>query len=137
MKTYKLLAFVLGLVLLSTSCGDDFLDTETTSKLTAKDAAATMEADPAKLEGFVNAIFSMMVQYDLVATNHDAFGFMSILHSTDMMSEDIVQVKATHFTFDYLHDNRGYTYRRTKVNWTYLYSIISSANIVLNITVVR
>lgn len=134
MKTYKLLAFVLGLVLLSTSCGDDFLDTETTSKLTAKDAAATMEADPAKLEGFVNAIFSMMVQYDLVATNHDAFGFMSILHSTDMMSEDIVQVKATHFTFDYLHDNRGYTYRRTKVNWTYLYSIISSANIVLNMT---
>lgn len=134
MRTYKLLAFVLGLTLLSTACSDEFLDVKTTSQLTAEDAAATMDADPTKLEGFVNAIYSMLVQYDLVYTNHDAFGLMSILHSTDMMSEDIVQVKATHFTYDYLHDNRNDTYRRTRVNWTYLYSVISSANIVLNMT---
>lgn len=134
MKTNKLLAFVLGFIFFSTSCSDDFLEVKTTNRLTSEAAVATMEADPAKLEGFVNAIYSMMVQYDLVFTNHDAFGYMSILHSTEMMSEDIVQVKATHFTFDYLLDNRGDTYRRTRVNWTYLYSIVSSANIVLNLT---
>jgi len=134
MKTYKLLVFMLGLILLSTSCSDEFLDSKTTSTLTAANAAATMEADPTKLDGFVNAIYSMLVQYDLVYTNHDAFGFMSILHSTDMMSEDIVQVKSTHFTYDYILDNRGETYRRTKIDWIYLYSAISSANIVLNMT---
>ncbi len=134
MKTYKLIAYVLGFILLGTACSDDFLDVKTTDRLTSEAALATMESDPAKLEGFVNAIYSMMVKYDLVYTNHDAFGYMSILHSTDMMSEDIVQVKATHFTYDYLLDNRGDTFRRTRVNWTYLYSMISNANIVLNLT---
>ncbi|MFA5045525.1 MAG: RagB/SusD family nutrient uptake outer membrane protein [Paludibacter sp.] len=134
MKTNKFLAIAFGLVLFGTSCSDNFLEVKTTANLTSKDAAATMEADPAKLEGFVNAIYSLMIQYDLVSTSHDSFGYMSILHSTDMMSEDIVQVKATHFTYDYLHDNRNETYRRTNVDWTYLYSMVSNANIVLGLT---
>ncbi|MDO9153203.1 MAG: RagB/SusD family nutrient uptake outer membrane protein [Paludibacter sp.] len=135
MKTKIFTAIVLGLSLLNISCSDDFLDVKTTSKLTSKDAIAAMEADPSKLEGFVNSIYSVMVEADLIGTGtHDAFGLMSILHSTDMMSEDIVQDKSTWFTYDYLHDNRGLNYRRTRVNWTYLYSVVSNANIVLSMT---
>ena len=125
---------MLGVLFISTSCNDDFLETKTTRYLTAEDAIKTMETDPSKLNGFVEAIYNMMVQYDLVATNHDAFGFMSILHSTDMMSEDIVSAKLSHFRYDYAHDNRDWTYRRTRVNWTYLYTIVSSANNVLGMT---
>lgn len=134
MKAIKFLTVAFGLALLTTSCSEDYLEVKTTDSLTSEDAAAAMETDPAKLEGFVNAIYSLMVQYDLVATSHDAFGFMSILHSTDMMTEDIVQKTASHFTYDYIFDNHGYTYRRTRVNWTYMYSVISNANIVLNMT---
>ena len=134
MKTNKFLIVLLGVVMFGFSCTDDYFETNTTRYLTSDAAAVSMEADPAKLSGFVDAIYNVMVQYDLVSTNHDSFGFMSILHSTDMMSEDIVMSVLHQFRFDYAHDNRSLTYRRTNVNWTYLYTIISSANNVLALT---
>lgn len=133
MKT-KIKILVFGLVVLLSSCSDDYFDVKTTANMTSEDAAKAMDADPTKLAGFVNAIYNVMVQYDLVSTSHDSFGFMSILHSTDMMSEDIVSAKLHWFQYDYLHDNHDETYRRTRVNWTYLYTVISSANNVLAMT---
>ena len=134
MKTIKIY-FLSGLLLFAAfSCSDDFLTVKTTGSLTSADAEAALKADPTKLESFVNAIYSLMVQFDLVSESHDAFGLMSILHSTDMMGEDIVQSKFHWFGYDYEHDNHEMTYRRTLTDWTYLYSIISNANIVINMT---
>ena len=59
---------------------------------------------------------------------------MAILHGTDMMTEDIVMSKLSHFRFDYALDNREWNYRRTNTVWTYLYTIISSSNNVLALT---
>lgn len=134
MKTNKLLIFAISTLLLGSSCSDGFMDVTTTATLTSEDAATTMETDPTKLDGFVSAIYSLMIQSDLVTTDHDAFGFMSILHSTDMMGQDIVQSKSHWFTYDYTHTDRNDTYRRTRVDWTYLYTMIADANIVLGMT---
>ncbi|MBN2636497.1 MAG: RagB/SusD family nutrient uptake outer membrane protein [Prolixibacteraceae bacterium] len=135
MKTNnKIIIFILGILLLSVSCSEEHFEVKTTDQLTADDAAKAMESDPAKLTGFVDAIYNILVQYDLVSDNHDAFGFMSILHSTDLMSEDIVMAKLHWFLYDYQHDNREWNYRRTNVNWTYLYTVISGANNVLGMT---
>ena len=134
MKTTKIITLLLGVILLGTSCSDDFFDVKTTQRMTSEDAVATMESDPGKLAGFVDAIYNLMVQYDLVSTSHDSFGYMAILHATDMMTEDIVMSKLSHFRFDYAHDNRAWNYRRTNVIWTYMYSIIAGANNVLNLT---
>jgi len=135
MKTNKLIIILLGIVLLGTSCSDEFLNVKTTQTLTSVDALRTMEEDPSKLSGFVGALYNMMVEWNLMGTgSHDSFGLMSILHSTDMMSEDIIMSKLSHFRFDYALDNREWNYRRTNTNWTYLYSLISGANIVLDLT---
>lgn len=134
MKTNKIITFLLSVVLFGTACSDEFMEVKTTASLTSVDAGIAMESDPAKLTGFVDAIYNVMVKSDLVSTSHDAFGYMAILHATDMMTEDIVMSKLHHFRFDYAHDNRAWNYRRTNVIWTYMYSIISGANTVLGLT---
>ena len=66
MKTNKIITLLLGVVLLGTACSDDFFDVKTTDRLTSEDAARTMEEDPSKLAGFVDAIYNLMVQYDQI-----------------------------------------------------------------------
>jgi len=135
MKTNKLIILLLTVVFIGASCSDDFFDVKTTSTLTSEDAVVAMESDPGKLAGFVDAIYNLMVDWNLMATDtHDSFGFMAILHGTDMMTEDIVMSKLSHFRFDYALDNREWNYRRTNTVWTYLYTIISSSNNVLALT---
>lgn len=133
MRKFNYIILLISILSLS-ACSEDFLDVKTTSSLTSDDAATAIEADPAKLEGFVNGIYSLLVKFDLVNDSHDAFGYMSILHSTDMMGQDIVQQKFHWFGYDYEHDNHEMTYRRTQVNWTYLYTVISNANLVFAMT---
>ncbi len=135
MKTNKLIIILLGIVLLGASCSDDFFDVKVTQRLSADDAVAAMEADPSKLAGFVDALYNRMVEWDLMGTGqHDSFGFMAILHATDMMTEDIIMSKLSHFRFDYALDNREWNYRRTNTHWTYLYSLVAGANTVLGLT---
>lgn len=133
MKTIKIFIAVLTVFILG-SCSDEFMEVKTTANMTSEDAQAAMETDPSKLEGFVNAIYNVMVQYDLVSTSHDSFGYMATLHATDMMTEDIVMSKLSHFRYDYALDNRDWSYRRPNVAWTYMYSVISGANTVLALT---
>lgn len=135
MKTNKIIIILLSVVLLGAACSDDFFDVKTTATLTQEDAVKAMEADPGKLAGFVNSIYNTMVAWNLLGTgNHDSFGIMAIIHAQDMMTEDIVMSKASHFVFDYDLDNREWNYRRTRQVWTYLYSVISGANNVLALT---
>jgi len=39
-------------------------------------------------------IMDLLVQYNLVS--HDSFGYLAILHATDMMTEDIIMSKLCH-----------------------------------------
>ncbi|MDR3188113.1 MAG: RagB/SusD family nutrient uptake outer membrane protein [Prevotellaceae bacterium] len=133
MKTSKLILF-LAVTLLGASCSDDFFDVPPTSTATAEAAAKAAEADPTKVASFVDAIYSVLVQYNLYNTSHDVFGVMAILHASDMMSEDIVANPLHWFQFDYLLDNRFWTNRRPTATWLYFYTAISNANNVLGMT---
>ena len=133
MKTNKLI-LLLWVTLLSVSCSDEFFDVTNTATLTAEAAAKAAEADPSKVASFIDAVYNVLVQYNLYNTSHDAFGYMAILHATDMMSEDIVMSPLNWFNYDYLHENREWDYRRTNVIWRYFYTAIAGANNVLGMT---
>jgi hypothetical protein len=102
--------------------------------MTADAAEKAAEADPAKVASFVNAIYNTLVRATLVTDNHDAFGYMAILHAADMMTEDIVMSPLHWFNYDYLHDNREWNYTRTNVIWRYFYTTVAGANNVLSMT---
>lgn len=136
MKFIKYLSsIVLGAVLL-TSCGEDFTEVEVTTYLDGETATSLFESDPSALFNLVDGIYSWMVAFDVTgAAAHDDFSFMSVLHSTDMMGEDIALSAAHWFNFDYLHDNSMFNYRRTLVDWMTFYTIISKSNEILDMFV--
>ena len=121
-------------MLLNISCSEEFFNVPTTKSLTADDARRAAEADPSKVALFVNATYNMLVQTYTYDDYVDAFGYMAILHATDMMTEDIVMATLHAFDSDYLHDNREWTYHRTETIWQHFYTVISNINNVLLIT---
>ena len=111
-----LLALALG------SCGSGYLDTEYTEYLSAEKAGEAAGRNP---DVFLNGMWSWQVEY---SDAHDYFGLMSVLLAKDMMSEDIA-VSAFHwFCYDYDFDNREYSYRRTRKDWSCFYTDIAKAN---------
>ncbi|MDR0693966.1 MAG: RagB/SusD family nutrient uptake outer membrane protein, partial [Prevotellaceae bacterium] len=101
MKTNKII-LLLSVVFAGVSCSEEFFNVETTQNATAEAAAKAVDADPSKVASFIDAIYNVLVQYDLYSTSHDSFGYMAILHATDMMSEDIVMSPLHWFNYDYL-----------------------------------
>ena len=79
-------------------------------------------------------IQSHLVNWDFMGTGaHDSFGMMAILHATDMMTEDIVMSKLSHFRYDYYLDNRNFNFRRPIMVWGYLHDIILKSNRIIQV----
>lgn len=125
MKAYKIL-FASVLTLGMTACSSDYLDAEYTAGLDAEQAGEAASHYP---DAFLNAMWTGFVDAD----DHDTFNFMSILHATDLMGEDIAYTNGlTWFQWDYELDNRMQNYRRTANIWKTLYDGINNANEVIN-----
>ena len=108
------------------SCSSDYLDTEYTENL---DQDAALQAGNNNPTAFLNGIWVWMVSSNITGNDaHDDFSYMSVLHSTDMMSEDIAMAGFHWFTYDYGFDNRMYIYYRTSVDWMTFYTMIAKAN---------
>lgn len=137
MKIVKISTFVLGAAVALTmgSCGENYLDTEYTANLDSKTASELIESNPDALTVYLNGIWSFMVSYDVSGseTAHDDFSFMSVLHSTDVMGEDITFHNYSWFGYDYELDNREYNYRRTLVDWLTFYTMIAKANEIIDL----
>lgn len=88
------------------------------------------------IESFINLpaqTFNNLVAWNFTGTGtHDSFGIMAILHATDMMSEDIVSSKLSHFTFDYGLENKNFNYRRPTMLWRYLTDVVHKSNRIIN-----
>ena len=81
-----------------TACGDSFLDTEYTEYL---DETAASEAAGENPDVFLNGAWSWMVTYSQTNSSaHDDFGYMSSLHATDMMGQDICMASSHWFNYD-------------------------------------
>ena len=134
MKMKKLIYIGLSVILFSlSSCQEDFLNTEYTNGIDKETASELAIQDPEALNGYLNGIFAHMVAFNIHGTAaHDDFSYMSVLHSTDLMGENMVQQKSHWFTWDYQHDNHEYNYRRTSVNWRTFYTVIAKSNEIIN-----
>ena len=114
-----------------TSCSDSFLDTEYKEYLDEEAAAEAAGKNPSV---FLNGMWSWMVTYSQTGSgSHDDFGYMSSLHATDMMSEDICMGASHWFNYDYQLDNRMYNYRRVRAHWTNYYTMIAKANEIISL----
>ena len=74
-----------------------------------------------------------MVRSSIASTSHDDFSHMSVLHATDMMTEDMTMFNWHWFGFDYEHDNNAPTYRRNIVNWETYYGIVTRTNSIIDL----
>ena len=114
-----------------TSCSESFLDTEYTEYLDEEAAAEAAGKNPSV---FLNGMWSWLVTYNQTGNSaHDDFGYMSSLHATDMMSEDICMGASHWFNYDYQLDNRMYNYRRVLAHWTNYYTVIAKANEIISL----
>lgn len=133
MKILKYItASVLASVLLLSSCSQDFTDVKNTAYLDANTAAEIAASDPDALDSYLLGAFSFLVQSGITSTSHDDFSHMSVLHSTDMMGNDIALSAAHWFNYDYQHDNHEFNYRRTNVNWSTYYTVLAKANEIIS-----
>lgn len=131
MKLHKILP-ALALVALTTACSSDYLDTVETPYITQKQKDE-LTNDPAALPRVIKAELQAVYQtfqiQDLESnTRHDYFGLKSVHLATDLMGEDMVQVKHHYFGFDYNLDNREAPYARTRYFWALFYKIVASSN---------
>ena len=136
MKANRLSILALGIAALFTmeSCGEKFLEGEMTAYLDSDAAAAMIEKDPEALNAYLSGIWAFMVKFNVSGNDaHDDFSFMSVLHSTDVMGEDITFHNYHWFGFDYEWDNREKNYRRTLVNWLTFYTMIAKSNELLDL----
>ena len=127
--------FFLGLLAIVglNSCSSDYLDAEDTSTLDSEQAAAVAADNP---DVFLNGLWAFLVEYNVSGSSqnvHDDFSFMSVLLSTDMMTEDIALGGYHWFGYDYELDNRMAPWRRTIVDWKTFYTAIAKANEILSL----
>jgi len=132
MKTLKYILCTASIAILLASCSKDYFDTTITSYLDSETAAKLAAEDPSALDSYLLSAFSFMSSWNVSGNSaHDDFSHMSVMHSMDMMGQDICMAASHWFNYDYQHDNHEFNYRRTKVDWLTYYTIISKANEIL------
>lgn len=126
----------MGLLLLTAtaiSCGEEFLDPDTTQFATKDQINDLVENGGG--DGVVNLLNSTILgaynEMTVYQSRHDAFGEMSVGLAGDLMTEDMVISYRTHFIYDYDIDNNDAAYARPLNTWKYLYSVIGKCNEVI------
>lgn len=128
----KIALFLACVALMFASCKKDFLNTKPNSstildpqirELSNTPGGLTKIADPS-----VKGMYAFMRSAGTYSGNHDDFAQKAVDYGLDLMTEDVVQSVHHWFGYDYLLDDREATYRRTYFMWNYYYSLIYSAN---------
>ena len=128
MKVLKYIAASLVALVGFNSCSSDYLDTEYTTYLGEKEAAAAAASNP---DVFLNGIWSQMVAYE---GEHDRYGYLSWLMFLQVMGEDMAHENGqTYYNFDYQMDYREEQWVRTRLIWQGFYSLIDKANAIISL----
>jgi hypothetical protein len=124
---------ILLLIVAMTSCGEEFLNPDTTEYATKDKINDLVESGGG--DGVINLMNSTMLgAYNAMITyqgRHDAFSEMAVGLAGDLMTEDMAFPYRTHFIFDYDIDNNAATYARPNNTWSYLYSVVGKCNEVI------
>ncbi|MDR2775387.1 MAG: RagB/SusD family nutrient uptake outer membrane protein [Tannerella sp.] len=129
MKLYKFIISTLTGLLLLSACSEDYLEADNTGVLDSEKASELAAQDPESLNSYLRGVWAFMVAYNISGNDtHDDFSYMSVLHSKDMMCEDIVMMDIHWFNGDYNIINRMFNYRRPIIDWRVFYTMVAKAN---------
>lgn len=122
-KRFSILLLTATFILVS--CSKEFLDEpKNTDGVTADVVFNNSDI----VESFISGILrNFRSQYSSV----DTAGLQSILFTRTIKGNDLIQ-SANWYRFDYGHENREPTYRRTIFNWDYSYDMINQANTLIS-----
>jgi hypothetical protein len=124
------------------SCSEEFFDEAGNKGVATADEIEKMsKSSPEAILKVVQplqvGIYSYMIQYNTQGssnTTHNDFGWMSVCHLSDVMSDDL----AFHargsgwFTYDYEFDYWAQQYVRPFWYWNFFYTLISKANDIIS-----
>lgn len=120
-KSWQFAFVFFSVLLVSTSCSDDFLDApKNQDGLTPDVVFASRSVADAYVAG-------MMRRYRSQYTNVDTGGLYSLFFARTIKGNDLIQ-SDNWYGFDYANDNREPNYRRTVFNWDFNYEMIRHAN---------
>lgn len=111
------------------SCMEDTLDDPKPNQITDEVIFGSVDA----VNSYFSGIYRYMrrqYQYAEDTSSTDAGGLYSIYFARSVKGNDLIQAP-TWYLNDYAHLNREPIYRRTKVNWQFLYDIANKANIMI------
>ncbi len=141
MKTYISYKAIVVLTVATAffSCSKDFLDEP---KNTAGLPESVVFSDREIVQSFVTGIYARYKgQWDDDLTddglpggsnsNPDTGGLYAMYFARTIKGNDLIQAPSW-FLFDYAHENRSPTFRRTSFTWTFNYEIINYANVIIN-----
>ncbi|MBC3758087.1 RagB/SusD family nutrient uptake outer membrane protein [Hyunsoonleella sp. SJ7] len=137
MKTFisNKIITVLTLATVLWSCSKEFLDEP---RNTAGLPESVVFSDREIVQSFVSGIYARYKgQWDDDLTdgvnnsNTDTGGLYAMYYARTVKGNDVIQAPSW-FLFDYAHENRSPTFRRTSFTWTFNYEIINYANVIIN-----
>ena len=116
---------------LATSCIKEILPQ--TSTVTASQAAAA----PGAYDNFVSALTSTLAGQFIYGGNSNTylydFGYPALAIQRDLMGQDMVYAYQNWFTYWYIVEYLGPSYRFSQMPWTYYYGWIKSCNTVISL----
>lgn len=131
-KIINILLSTVLLVGILSSCAD-FLEPEVMNNATKTQidelGATNPDAIAVIAEGILQGVYAYTGIYQ---GRHDAAGQISLMLSSDLMTPDMVQTTNHHYYFDYEIDNRGASYSRPSVTWTFCFTLISKSNEIID-----
>jgi starch-binding outer membrane protein, SusD/RagB family len=119
-----IIAFI-ALSILTLSCSDDYLESLPTNQTPEQVLFQTVQGFQTILDGVLREM----------RTRHgfdDRFGVKSVDLVVDLMGEDMVVEKISHFGVDYRYENHGAKGIRPAYVWTFFYRVIFNLNSIIN-----
>lgn len=134
---YIFISLVLFLAVTFVSCGDDFLETDSTEYISAERLSEIGPYNPEAFNGLVRGIYSMMYQTGTGGTDldHDDFGQKGYDIYSDLLSGDMVLAGYNYGWYSDLAKLTSTTDYTSIVNykpWRYYYRIILACNSVID-----
>lgn len=129
LKNILFKGFAFGAVLLTTSCGTDYLDAEPSEFLSGDGVDKTTGEDNSRVQAYLTGAYYNVYCGGNYQVSHDDFGIPAIRLATDLMCDDVAYPRdANWFCYDYQMDNRASNYRRVGSTWNQLYNLIENVN---------
>jgi hypothetical protein len=112
---------------LFSGCKKSFLEEpKPATAVSGGDVFATEAGVRANLSGMYR---NLRTQY---GTSTDAWGIASVNLAREVRGLDVGLPDGNWYNFDYLHDNREPTYRRTSFTWNFFYDFINASNVIID-----